>query len=263
MAEEISPHKRPIVYTIPGMKDVDIRRDLECGADLHFDAYLPQGAMNGSPLPGVVFIHGGPVPLERGSVKDSGQYRSWGALVAAAGFAGFTINHHYHAPDQLVQSAENVLTAVNHIRERASDFNLDPERLCLWTCSGGGPHICFALRERPSYIRCLVAYYCVLDLRPVDWLVEAVGQEVAERFSAVTYLDQPLPFPIFLGRAGQDHPEIMQIMDDFAMQGLKVNTNLELMNHPQGEHGFDIMNDDDRSHQIIARTLTFMQENVL
>jgi len=51
-------------------------------------------------------------------------------------------------------------------------------------------------------------------------------------------------------------------MDDFVAEALRANTALELMNHPAGEHGFDIATDDARSRQIIARTLAFMKESV-
>jgi acetyl esterase/lipase len=267
MTEETPPHKRPVVYTLPGLDSIELQRDLAYNPavdqDLRLDAYLPSNSPPDTPLPGVLFIHGGPVPAQRGSVKESGQYRSWGALAAASGLLGFTFNHQYNAPEQLEQSVGNVIAAVEYIRQQASTFNLDPDRLCLWTCSGGGPHICFALRDRPAYVRCLVLYYAILDLRPVDWLVSALGQETAYHYSAVAYIEkQPLPFPIFIGRAGLDHPGINQTIDNFVAQALQANTALEVMNHPVGEHGFDIMNDDTRSRQIVARTLAFIRENL-
>lgn len=68
-------------------------------------------------------------------------------------------------------------------------------------------------------------------------------------------------FPIFIARAGLDHPGLNQTIDAFVTQALQVNATLELMNHPQGEHGFDVMNDDARSRHILARTLAFMKES--
>jgi hypothetical protein len=32
------------------------------------------------------------------------------------------------------------------------------------------------------------------------------------------------------------------------------------MNHPRGEHGFDVLNDDARSREIIAHTILFLKE---
>jgi hypothetical protein len=41
-----------------------------------------------------------------------------------------------------------------------------------------------------------------------------------------------------------------------------MNSPIEVINHPQGQHGFDILDDNLRSQQIIARTLAFIQENI-
>jgi hypothetical protein len=34
------------------------------------------------------------------------------------------------------------------------------------------------------------------------------------------------------------------------------------MNHPNGMHGFDILNDDARTREIIKATLAFLQEHL-
>jgi hypothetical protein len=34
------------------------------------------------------------------------------------------------------------------------------------------------------------------------------------------------------------------------------------MSHPTGEHGFDILNDDERSREIIKATLAFIHEHL-
>ncbi len=40
------------------------------------------------------------------------------------------------------------------------------------------------------------------------------------------------------------------------------NAQLDLMNHPSGRHGFDSLDDDDRSREIIARAVAFAQVHV-
>ena len=37
---------------------------------------------------------------------------------------------------------------------------------------------------------------------------------------------------------------------------------LTVMNHPQGKHGFDALNDDDRSREIIRAALAFMHTHL-
>jgi acetyl esterase/lipase len=196
-------------------------------------------------------------------MKESGQYQSWGKLAAASGLVGITFNHRYHAPGMLEQSAQVVVAAIGYFRTHANTFNLNPNRLCLWTCSGGGSQICFALREQPVYIRCMVLYYTLLDLRPIPRHVDALGETVAHQYSPVVCLqDKPLGFPVFLARAGLDNQTLNQTMDSFIIQALQANANLEVMTHSQGHHGFDIVDDNPRSRQIIARTLAFIRENV-
>ena len=259
-------NKQSVVYSIPGMDKSIVQRDLIYKSvdekNLLLDAYLPPSAHTGDPLPGVIFIHGGPVAPEQ-DIKESGQYQSWGKLAAASSLVGFTFNHRYFAPGMLEQSAQDVVAAIAYIRAHAKTFNLDPNRLCLWTCSGGGQQICFALREQPVYIQCMVLYYTLLDLRPIARHVDVLGETVAHQYSPVVCLqDKPLGFPVFIARAGLDQQTLNQTLDSFITQALQANTNLEVMTHSQGHHGFDIVDDDPRSQQIIARTLAFIRENV-
>jgi hypothetical protein len=37
---------------------------------------------------------------------------------------------------------------------------------------------------------------------------------------------------------------------------------LDLMNHPAGRHGFDILDNDARSREIIRRTLAFLRDHL-
>ena len=37
----------------------------------------------------------------------------------------------------------------------------------------------------------------------------------------------------------------------------------EFINHPDGQHAFDIFDDDERSRSIVRRTLAFLQEHLL
>jgi hypothetical protein len=58
---------------------------------------------------------------------------------------------------------------------------------------------------------------------------------------------------------GLDHPLLNNATDRFVQEGLAKNVTLEAMNHPGGRHGFDIIDDDARSREIIARTLEFLK----
>ena len=266
MSEETPIHKRAVVFVMPGLDDLFIERDIIYKSldrqELLLDVYRPSTVAANQLLPGVIFIHGGPVPIDH-PLKDSGQYQSWGRLAAASDLVGITFNHAYYAPEQLSQSAANVLSAITYVRENAAKFHLDPDRICLWTCSGAGPHICFALRQSPAYVRCLVIYYAIMDVRPVPFLADVLSEAEMEMYSAVSHIqDKPIPFPTLIVRAGLDNEGLNETISRFSAQAVATNSPIEMINYPQGQHGFDILDDNARSRQIIARTLAFIRENI-
>ena len=75
MANDIPREERTVVYAVTGMDEVTSRRNLVYHTDgseaLLLDACLPPQVQPGSALPGVIFIHGGPVS-EDWVVKDRG-----------------------------------------------------------------------------------------------------------------------------------------------------------------------------------------------
>jgi len=68
--------------------------------------------------------------------------------------------------------------------------------------------------------------------------------------------------PLFVARAGQDNPGLNATIDRFVQEAVARNAPLELMTHPTGRHGFDVLDDDDRSREIIARTLDFLKHHL-
>jgi hypothetical protein len=51
-------------------------------------------------------------------------------------------------------------------------------------------------------------------------------------------------------------------MDQFIAASLAANAPITVVNHPAGEHGFDMMNDDDRSREIIRGLLAFLETHL-
>jgi len=259
---------KPIVYAVPGMDAVDVRRNvvyrrLEDGTELTLDVYSPPGLVEDERRPGVVLIHGGPVPVEAWpTVKDWGVFTSYGRLLAASGLIGVTFNHRYVKMQQIDESQANIEAAFAFVRGQANAFHLDADRLAAWAFSGGGSFLGPLLTAPPAWLRCLVSYYAILDLRPVkDRIPGGLGDEALQRFSPAACLpaqgyDGP---PILIARAGKDQPWLNATVDDFVHRALAANAPLDLLNHPQGQHGFDILDDDARTREILARTLDFLK----
>lgn len=257
-----------IVYRVQGMENVATRRDVvyrqDDGVKLLMDLYTPPGSSPGSRLPAVFFIHGGPIAPDMPPATRWGIFKSYGALVAASGMIGVTFNHRLHSPTDYGRSESDIIAAINHVRDHANELGVDPARIALWVFSGGGTQVSWMLRQRPEFVRCLVAFYALLDLRHlVPPNAGAEMLEGAKAFSPAAYVKQKLAgLPTFIARAGLDQAMINQSIDLFVSEALAANATLDLANHAEGHHSFDMLDDNDRSREIIARALAFVQAHV-
>ena len=279
LTREDLPQKR-IVYSIPGMDSVKVRRDMTYkhadGADLKMDVYLPAVQSQTKPVPGVVLLHGGPLPPSV-SAKDWGIFVSYGQLLAASGLVAVAVNHRFTSVDELPTAATDIQDALHYVRDHAKSLHLDPDKLGLWAFSGAGVLLTDSLRDRPAYIRCLVAYYTVFD--PQYYKVfdpqayhegqytadsDMISDKVVQHFSPRSQLKagNSLILPLLIARAGRDHPVLNQFLDLMVKEGLAANMVLDVMNHPNGQHGFDVLNDDARSREIIVRTVSFLKTHL-
>ena len=265
---DIEQLRKPLLYQIPGTDNITSQRNLmykdDSGDRLQMDVYIPSNLLVETTLPGIVFIHGGPLqqslPLYP---KDWGMFKSYGALAASSGFIGVTFNHRFFSPNTLEHAADDINAAIAYIRNRADTFHLNAEYICLWAFSGGGDYLGPFLHDRPSFVRCLVSYYAILDLRHLNITAE-LGEDLVNRFSPVVALQDggPVP-PMLIARAGQDDPAINYSVDQFIQAAFAANQTLDLFNHPDGQHGFDILDDHPRTHEIIERTIAFIKTHTV
>ncbi len=253
-----------IVYSLPGMEQAHVRKDLTyksvADEDLAADIYLPPGLADDERRPAMIFIHGGYLPpdlLTR--PKEWGCYVSYGQLAAACGFVGVTFNHRYYGWDYLETAMSDVNDLVSFVRGQAASLHVDENRLGLWAFSGGGPFLSQALHDQPPYIRCLVAYYAMLDVRPLrQYIPPAVTDETLARLSPVAQVRAGAA-PLFVAQAGKDDPTLNEAAGQFLQAALAANATLDFSNHAAGRHAFDVLDDDERSRQIIQRTLQFIR----
>ena len=258
----------PVVYSVPGMEKVSVKSDLRYTAadnpHLLMDVYAPPGLAKGERRPAVLFIHGGAGAETR--PKDWGIYISWGRLVAASGMVGVTFTHRLGYPKPLLaEAAGDVEAAVNYVRANADSLGVDRDRVCLAAYSGGGPLLSAAMRDRPPYVRCLVAFYAFLDVQQSEPHRTHEAPETVKSFSPITHLssDAGRIAPIFVARAGLDEiPTMNDSIDRFVREALERNAAVTFVNHPRGVHGFDNQTDDERSREIIRAALAFMKTHL-
>jgi acetyl esterase/lipase len=237
-----------IVYHVDGMRDVRVRRNVvykrDAGAELEMNIYAPAGLSGDARAPAVFFVHGGPIPADFMPPTQWGVFVSYGELAAASALVGVTFNHRLFALTDYERSRSDVAAAIEYVRDHAAELSVDADRIALWYFSGGGPLMTSILHDRPDYVRCMLAFYAYLQPRQAQ--VRSTGGGL----------------PIFLARAGLDQPLINETIDQFVQEALAGNATLDLMNHPAGRHGFDILDDDERSREIIARAVAFAQTHV-
>jgi acetyl esterase/lipase len=254
-----------IVYTVPGMDDVRVHSNLryrpdESGGPM-LDAYAPSGLSPTERRPAVVLIHGGVPPGER--AKDWPLFQTWGRLLAASGFVGITFNHRLGFPKaNLTQAAADVRAAIAYARDNVE--HVDRDRVCLLGFSAGGPLLGTGLGADTTFVRCLVAFYAFLDIRQSPLHADEGPPEFLRQYSpAAFYGDAKATVPpIFVARAGLDMQPLNAVIDQFAVAALKANAPLTLMNHPRGRHGFDALDDDARSREIIRAAVAFMHTHL-
>lgn len=121
-------------------------------------------------------------------------------------------------------------------------------------------------------MRCAVSYYGVVDPQMffVDSADDEQGSPISKpdvetfrEFSVATYIQQnsSLP-PLLFARAGLDDPDLNAGIDELVRVMLERNCSFDLLNHATGHHGFDTMDDNERSHEVIRATLDFFSTHL-
>jgi acetyl esterase/lipase len=113
---------------------VTIRRSLvyavHDGIKLVGDLYQPAGR---GKAPALIAMHGGGW---RGG--DRRFYKYWGPFLARHGFALFSIEYRLGAPGVYPAAIYDVKAAIQFVRAKAAEFDIDPDRIGLMGDSAGG-----------------------------------------------------------------------------------------------------------------------------
>ena len=216
-----------------------------CAAERHgaVDLYVPDNTSQ--PCPAVVFVHGGPLPAElRPTPRDWPVYRGYGSAAAESGAVGVTVDHRLHDMSGYPLAAADVAAAVELVR---ADERVAAGRIAIWFFSGGGLLLADWLSSPPEWLRCVAASYPVLAPLP--------GWEVDPRFRPVQAVESAGGLPIVLTRAGRERDEIAATVEAFTSAAGRCGAQLEIIDVPGAQHGFDMLDDTGESRQAIRRAL--------
>jgi acetyl esterase/lipase len=265
--------RMPVLLTVPGMDKVEVRSDLVYkkapGAgrevELKADIYMPPAAKPGQRFPAVILVSGG--GLEPDWRKSAG-YISYGRLLAASGFVAVTFTKRYGRQlEEMFTGEEDTLDLVSFVRENGEKFRVHPDKVGVWVFSGGGPLLSTFMRTRPTYVRALVAYYAILQFTDQAGITEA-NRSQWEKFSA----QGQFPFEgrgcclpaMQVVRAKDDRPWLNEGIENFVKEGKKEQyyAQVQLLDHETGQHAFDILDDNERTREILRATIAFLQKNL-
>lgn len=195
--------------------------------------------------PLVMFVHGGPVnPAWPASPRDWHVYRGYGAQAASRGFAGAVVDHRLTGGDAYPEAYGDVLEAVEAAR---ADERVDADRVAVWVFSGGGPMLAPLLRDRPSWLKVLGASYPALD--------SFLDIELAKGFRPLDELATAAPIPLVFTRVGLERDFLAPAQDTFLEQAVDSQVAVELIEVPEGVHGFDQANYTDESRAAVELAL--------
>jgi acetyl esterase/lipase len=115
--------------------EVAVRTDIAFadhdGTRLVGDLYSPKGL---DEAPVLVCVHGG-----GWQIGDRKFYTHWGRYLAGNGYAAFAIEYRLSKPGagSYPDAVHDVMAAVRHVRARAGELGVDPERIALMGDSAG------------------------------------------------------------------------------------------------------------------------------
>ncbi|KAA0927082.1 alpha/beta fold hydrolase [Streptomyces apricus] len=224
--------------------DVPERRRVRRG---RVDLHLPEPADGEGPRPAVLFVHGGPVPPDLvPAPRDAPFYLGYARLAAGLGLVGAVVEHRLHGITDYARAADDVAEALGLLR---SDPRVDERRVALWIFSGAGLLAADWLTAPPPWLRCLALTYPVLAPLP-GW--GAVGP----RFHPVDALraDGGTP-PLVLTRAGLETPLIAATVARFTAAAHAAEAPLELVDVPDGRHGFELHEPTDGTREAVVRAV--------
>ncbi len=252
-----------IVLPVPEGVEIGVLREEVApgpdGTSIPFDVYRPSAA---PPWPIVVFVHGDAAPEVLAGAKNWGQFTSWARLVATRGMLGITFDHSsLLARTQMDLVIAEITAVVEAVRSRAPDYGGDGERVAVWSCSAGAPFgLTVAYAVLPS-VRCAVACYgpLVPEIDP-DYTEASVTAADLERCSPMWLLEAlgaTVP-PTLILKAAIDRGPVKEGIDAFVGRASELGAPVQLLVHETGHHAFDVLDDDDRSREIIEATVRFL-----
>jgi dienelactone hydrolase len=246
-----------LVHSLPGADAVTVERGHtypSARGPLGFDLYRPVDPR--APSPAVIFVTGMPDPgaaaFFGAPFKDWASYIGWARLAAASGIAGITY---------LNRDPADVAALVAHLRANAGALGIDPDRIGIWACSGHMPNA-LALFAREPLACAALLYGYALDLDGSTTVADAAAK-LYFAAPAVSLDELPRDRPMLVARAGRDQtPGLDANLSRFVEAARERQLPVTLIEHAEGPHAFDLVDDSPRTREVIEEVLAFLRRSL-
>jgi len=219
------------VYPVPSPGNFTQRSNLvyqQTGdTALALDLFLPTRSTGKKPFPIFVIFNG----FGGSFMKTSPQSQAWAKAATAHGFAAIT------AESTPGHTGEDFDSLAFYLKRHAQDLRVDPERIVVVAWSGNVSAGLPAVEDpQRKAVKAAIVYYGWADVQQIR-----------------------LDLPVLFVRAGLDQPLANESIDRRIASAIAANAPWTVLNYPAGRHGFDVLDDNEISREIIAETFRFAQ----
>jgi acetyl esterase/lipase len=202
-----------------------------------FDLYRPDDV--DQPLPVVVFVPG-PVPPDLPvRPRHWPVYQGYGRLITSLGACAAVVDQPFHALTQWPTTADDLALIIESVRVLPE---VDSQRVAVWAFSAGALLIGRWLADSPEWLRCVALTYPVLASPDAD--APAPSVEPAEMVRPGR--------PLVLTRVGNEQAQRQATVDRFLARAQATGAAVQVIDVPDGQHGFDMLDHTDRSRSAVS-----------
>lgn len=214
----------------------DIERHLD-----DVDVYRPAGAQ---PLPTVIIVPGPSPAAYPIPPRQWPAYVGYGRLAASRGVAAVVLDLPYHDLSDWSLLSPDLPGRVKAVRGLD---DVDRSRIAIWAMSAGAMLVGSWLAESPKWLRGLALSYPVLatpEPRPMPADAVRPGR------------------PIVLTRVGKERPDWQAAVDRFLATATATGTSVRVIDLPEGQHGFDVLDHTEESWRAVHTAADFVVEHL-
>lgn len=260
--QEIIPNKQkePVVaFELPGMDKVIVKKDIPyqniADSTLKMDIYYPPNFDFQKKIPAIIIVYG---CTNEGQIKLIGnQFRNWSVhislckIIATSGLAAIIY--------ETIDPENDIISLSKYIQFNHDKLSIDDNNIGAFTCSSNTPvAITNILNASTNIFKCAVVYYGIFLTKELEKLpqIDSVFGFQNPRLSEPINWNKNVP--LYIVKAGLDNdPYAFRSLLNFYNNAINQNLPVTLINYPNGQHGFDFLNDNDTTEMIVKNTLAF------